>query len=392
MPPLNSMKWLFATTRFPWPIADGHWLRVYHLARTLVATGDRAAILSYPGDITGKAAYAAARVDVLPFVEEAPIERGRGRVALAPFAFDSRLATAVAQYAADFDVVVLSGARMLQYSPEAERAGNVIADLIDDPVLEYARRPYQIFEWRPWLRAVKNRIGRPRYERYFLPHVDAVTFVSESDCKSFRNRHPHSRITCVPNGVDASYFVRPSHPKDNVPDAHVRVVFAGYMGNPNNEKAASFLVEEVGPLLWTALPYTTVQLVGAEPTDTVKRLAAERVEVTGPVNDIRPYLWAATVVAVPMQSGTGIKNKVLEAWATGAAVVATSLACQGLPAEHGRNILVADSPQAFAQCLGQVIADAGLRHQLGAEARQTVVTRCSWEHAVNALRRVLIPE
>ena len=85
------------------------------------------------------------------------------------------------------------------------------------------------------------------------------------------------------------------------------------------------------------------------------------------VPDLRPYLWGAAVYACPMESGTGIKNKLLEAMAAGAPAVATPLACQGMSVRDGVQLRIADSDEAFAAALVDVLRDAGAR--LGATPR-----------------------
>jgi glycosyltransferase involved in cell wall biosynthesis len=379
------MRWLFVTSRFPWPIVDGHWLRVYHLARTLVAQGDSVAILSFPGNEEGLAAYAEAGVDVLPGPVGEYVAWGPGRVAFSPYAFDARLAEAVAAHAGRADAVVLSGAKMLQFAPEAVRARTVMADLIDDPVLEYGRRGGRSGGLRERARRVKKRVGRLRYERRYLKFVKSVTFVSQADCESFRRRHPAAPIACIANGVSLEYFERPADWPQNGKSRRT-IVFTGHMSNPNNERAAQFLVGEVAPILWRRCPEAVIQIVGAEPTDAVRALAAERVEVTGRVDDMRPYLWNAAVVAIPMQSGTGIKNKLLEAWAAGAPVVATTLACQGVTARNGENLLVADRAEEFAHRLAALLDDSDLRTRIGEMGRETTVRESTWTGAATALR------
>ena len=73
--------------------------------------------------------------------------------------------------------------------------------------------------------------------------------------------------------------------------------------------------------------------------------------------DLRPWLWGAGVYACPMESGTGIKNKLLEAMAAGAPAVATPLACQGLAVRDGEQLRMADSDEAFAAALVAVLRD-----------------------------------
>jgi glycosyltransferase involved in cell wall biosynthesis len=82
---------------------------------------------------------------------------------------------------------------------------------------------------------------------------------------------------------------------------------------------------------------------------------------------------------VPLRVGGGTRLKILDAWAMGKAVVSTSIGCEGLAAEDGRNILVRDDPESFARAVCDVLRDPALRRQLGAEGRRTVEQRYSWE-------------
>lgn len=346
------------------------------------------AVLSFEGDAAGQEAYAEVGVDVLSGLTGESVRRGRARSLAGPYAFDPAMAKAVARYAPEFDVVVLSGQRMLQYASEAAAGRSVVADLVDDPVLEYSRRGTQGLGFRDWARRCKNRFGRPRYERRFLRHVDATTFVSEADCESFSDRHPAANVVCVPNGVDIEYFRRPEQDRPSG-TSNPRIVFTGHMGNPNNERAATFLVREVAPLIWKSQPDAVFQVVGAEPTEAVCSLAAERVEVTGRVEDIRPYLWEATVVMLPMQSGTGIKNKLLEAWAARAAVVATPISCQGVPAENGQNLLLGQGARELAARALRLLSCEETRIRLAVQGRRTVEERMTWTVAANRLRATI---
>jgi glycosyltransferase involved in cell wall biosynthesis len=156
------------------------------------------------------------------------------------------------------------------------------------------------------------------------------------------------------------------------------------MSHLPNEDAAECLVREIGPHLWQECPDARIQLVGADPGDKVRSLASDRVEVTGRVPDIRPYLWDATVVAVPMRIGTGIKNKLLEAWAAGAPVVTTSMACQGVSAKAGENILVGDGAQSFCREVLSVVRQERLEDELRCASRRAACAM-SWQMMTEGL-------
>ena len=94
-----------------------------------------------------------------------------------------------------------------------------------------------------------------------------------------------------------------------------------------------------------------------------------QITVTGYVDDIRPFYCRAQVFVVPLRTGVGIRGKILEGWASGRAVVATSLACSGLRAVHGENVLVADRPEEFAQWTLALLRNPEYCQKLGESGR-----------------------
>lgn len=378
------MNWLFVTNRFPWPLEHGTHLRVFHLSRALIGQGDSVSLLSRPGPADGADAYAAAGVTLLTGPAGPAPTRGPGRTATAPHVFDAPLAESLQSCAGDFDTIVLVREKTLQYSPEARTAATVLVDVIDDPVREHNRPGANRGGISGWLRRRVFTRRQGAYERRFGLDVDRCVFVSPVDAESFSARSGYNAV-CIPNGVDTDYFSAGAvdAPTDT---GDVGVVFTGNLAYEPNDQAARFLIEHVAPRLWRACPEATFIIVGPDPSEALQALAGERVTVTGYVPDVRPYLKAAAVVSAPMRTGTGIKNKLLEAWSMGCGVVATSLACSGLAATDGENVLVADSADAHAEAIGRLIADQPQRDALGASGRQTVLTQYTWEGAAEQFR------
>jgi glycosyltransferase involved in cell wall biosynthesis len=149
------------------------------------------------------------------------------------------------------------------------------------------------------------------------------------------------------------------------------------------------LVREVLPRVVNRVPDARVVLVGRNPGDAVHALASERVEVTGTVDDVRPYLARATVFACPMRLGSGIKNKILQAWSMGRPVVATPESLGGLNAKDGFNILVRSDSNAFAEAVIELILDPRRSTLLGAEGRDTAEREYSWQFRAKQLETYL---
>ena len=147
-----------------------------------------------------------------------------------------------------------------------------------------------------------------------------------------------------------------------------------------------FFCRAVLPLVREAVPEAELFIVGSHPPPAVISLAdSPGVHVTGFVEDIRPFMAAASVYVVPLRLGVGIRGKILEAWGMAMPVVATSVACAGLSCRDGENILVADAPEEFAGHVVRLLRDPALRECLGRGGRSTAEERYSWEAAASQL-------
>ena len=372
------MTWLFATSRFPWTMTHGTHLRVYHLSRALAEAGESVSLLAYPGEPSAVAAYADAGVTISDGLTGEPPATGPGKGFLAPCVYDAALADRIQQQAGDNDVIVLVRERSLQYAPQARAARQaVIADIIDDPL-----RVQKAVSKQSGIRAWARRTGQRRHERRFAGDVDCFVFVSDVDAGAFAARNRQANVACIANGVDTVFFA-PSPDDGGEPV----VVFVGNMAYPPNDEAARRLIEQIAPRVWPSQPRARFVIVGPDPAESLKAMAGDRVRVTGYVEDVRPYLREATVVSLPMASGAGIKNKLLEAWAMGRCVVATSLACQGVEVSGDTDLLVADSDEAHADAICRAITDVSLRKRLAAAGRVVVETQYTWAQAATRLRQ-----
>ena len=224
-----------------------------------------------------------------------------------------------------------------------------------------------------------------RFEATQYRRFRRVVVVSEADRRALEALDPRMRVAVVPNGVDLEHFIPdPSARRDE----H-RLVLTGVMSFAPNVAAAEVLAREVLPRLRVVHPGAHLALVGRTPSPAVRALASlPGVEVTGEVPDVRPWLTGSRVFACPVRSGTGIRNKVLEAMACGLPCVVTPLALGGLTVEPGRHLLVGGSVDDLVGHLSQVLQDDGAALALGRAAREYVVARHGWPAAAAAYESV----
>lgn len=201
--------------------------------------------------------------------------------------------------------------------------------------------------------------------------VSAVVVCSEVD----RGRLGVSNAVVVPNGYEL-----PPQPAGELRAAHVpTILLQGTFGYEPNLDAATYLVQEIAPILRASVEDLQVRLVGRAGDATLGLADPPRVVVTGLVPEMEPELRLADVVAVPLRYGSGTRIKILEAFAHKVPVVATSLGAEGLEAVHGQHLLVADAPDEFAAACLRILNDEDLRRSLVAAAHSLFLRKYQWE-------------
>lgn len=222
-----------------------------------------------------------------------------------------------------------------------------------------------------------------RSTEYNSFHIfDALTIISEPDC----NAIPHQKngeIHIIPNGVDLDYF----HPMEA--EKKYDIAFCGNMQYEPNVRTSVYLAEQVMPLVWKQIPNATLLLAGATPKAAVRRLANDRISVSGSVADIRDSYASAQVFCAPMQSGSGLQNKLLEAMAMKLPCITSSLANDSLKAEADKEVLVGDSPQEVADHIIDLLQSKQERETLAQAGFEYVTDHYSWETYCRKLNDIL---
>ena len=191
-----------------------------------------------------------------------------------------------------------------------------------------------------------------------------------------------SEISVLPNGVDLEYF----HPSAEFQRDPETIIFSGKMSYHANISMAKYLVEEIMPRIWKFRPAARLYIVGKDPAPAIKKMTRNPlITVTGTVDDIRPFLWRATVSVVPLLYGAGIQNKILEAMATGTPVVTTCQALSALQAQPGKDLFVSDDPDGFSQAILQLIENRDLQQKTADAGVIYIRTFHSWASIVSQL-------
>ncbi|WBO24121.1 TIGR03087 family PEP-CTERM/XrtA system glycosyltransferase [Sphingomonas abietis] len=370
---------LFLAHRVPYPPDRGDKIRSYHILKHL-AERHRVHLATFADDEADEAAAEHLR----PLVAKMHVERRtRTRGAAAALALATRSSVSVKAFASKgmsafidrvladepIDRLYVFSSQMAQYAPDDRPFMMDFVDMDSEKFASYGDTATPPMRWM-WQREARRLF---HFERETARRAVVSLFVSEAEAALFRDRAKMSaeRVQVLENGIDLESYRPAPHEAGATP----LIVFTGQMDYPPNIEAADGFAREAMPAIRAAHPGARFAIVGRKPDPSLSGLG-EGIEVTGEVADVRPWLTQADVVVAPLRIARGIQNKVLEAMAMGRPVVASPQAFEGIDAEPGRDLIVADAEQAAA--VSALLADPARAEAIGAAARRQVEARYAW--------------
>jgi polysaccharide biosynthesis protein PslH len=400
------MKLLILAPSLPLPPTDGGKIRVLNLLRRAAtefdvtvlalqteATDDEAAAeLRDEGITTILVPRSPARVPRLtPRAAVRAVARGVPLAASKYYLRPYRRALVELLESTPFDLVHFEMVHMAQYLPAVRRFTNAPVLLstqnVDSDVWRRAT------DHQPsWLR--RKAFGWQadvfeRTERREGPKFDGLTAASDRDAEMYRALVPGVPVEAIDNGVDLAGYT--PQPDDEEP---ATFVYTGSYDWLPNADAVAYFCREVWGRIREALPEAQFFAVGKAPTDEMQSYhGRDGITITGRVPEVQPFIARASVYVVPLRIGGGTRLKILEAMGMGKAIVSSSIGCEALDIKPGRDLCVADGPDAFATTAIELAADAARRRELGAAGRQRVEERYGWEAIgarMNAFYRTLV--
>jgi len=286
-------------------------------------------------------------------------------------------------------VIFVYSSAMAQFVGNDRGQSRFLMDFVDvdsDKWRQYAETATFPMSW-VYAREARKLL---EFDRRVADAADASIFVSDAEAELFRTLSPVTakKTHSVANGVDCDFF-SPSHHFEtpfNGPGPHL--VFTGTMNYRPNVDAVTWFANIIFPLIRSSQPDATFTIVGAKPSHAVTALGTRAgIFVTGRVSDVRPFLAMADVVVAPLRIARGIQNKVLEGMAMAKPVVTTPQGLEGIAAQPGQHLLVAESAQEFAAAVLEVIATRG--SPVGGAARHLMETSYGWPSRLAALDQLI---
>lgn len=220
------------------------------------------------------------------------------------------------------------------------------------------------------------------YENHVITTFDGVLALSPVDAATFALVSPRTHVVTVPPGVREH---RPSGTRE--PDS---LWFLGSLDWTPNVDGLRWFMRYVWPLIKAEIPSASFHIAGrSTPQEVLAYDDGEHVVVHGEIADPTEYRESYEVGVVPLLSGSGVRVKIIEALMEHAAVVTTSIGCEGIDLEHGTHALIGDDARSFASACIQLLRDASLRETLREAGYCAVHKVYSWEHSAEQLQEAL---
>jgi len=223
------------------------------------------------------------------------------------------------------------------------------------------------------------------FEKKTCPKFEKCIVVSEVDKNILTEMCSINNFEIVPNGVDIKYF-KPNNGKTE----SNRLVWTGGMGGLYNKDAVDYFLDDIFPIIKAKIPDVKVTFVGSSPTAKLIKATqnSSGVEIAGYVDDVRPFVDAASVFIAPLRSGSGTKIKVLNALSLKKAVITTSIGAEGIDVEHKKNIIISDNAQEFAQHTIKLLENPQHAEKIAQSGRKFVEENYAWEIVFNKMKHI----
>ncbi len=396
------MHILFLTQILPYPPTSGPKVKTWHVLRYLSQRGHKITLASFvrPEELP----YIDAVRDVCAAVHVIPVHRSRvsdigyflrSLVSGRPFLVErddlAGMRSIVNQvvHSEHVDVIHADQLTMTQFAfplnikgvskPalvfDAHNAVWTITERMKDNAPFYLKPPL-------WLETKSVK----RYEGMIVSDFQATLAVTEPDRLALmeavhsygsRGNDGAAPISVIPIAVD-THQIQPVPREPN----SLNILTMGTLYYPPNADGIRWFAQDVFPLSRHTIPKATLTFVGMNPPRDFVRLAdnpESGVRVTGFVEELDPYFAESTLMVIPVRAGGGMRVRILEAFARAMPVVTTTVGLEGIQAQPGTDVLVADSPADFAQSVIGLLQDKLLQDELSANGRRLVEQRYDWQ-------------
>lgn len=387
MPKTDALSILQICKKYPHPLKDGESIAIHNLSRSLVTAGARVSMLAmntarhpYTGTDTPQAFNHYDRVEKVPVDNRIkPWAAFRNLFSADSYHISRFVSEAFAKKLTEllqrqsFDIIQLETIYLAPYIPIIRKYSNALICL----------RAHNL-EHEIWKRIVRNTPAGPkrwylqhltaklyRYEVNALQQVDLLAAITQRDLEAFQKLGFSGESVVCPIGLDLADYQRP----DTQVNGHLSMGFIGSLDWMPNIEGLQWFLQNIWPEAYQQWPAVRLHIAGRNTPDWLTSRPDLGITVHGEVPDAADFINQHPIMVVPLLSGSGMRAKILEGMALGKVVITTKLGLEGIDAEPGQDVLVADNLGEFRQALGMVVQAPQQLTRIGERARALVATR-----------------
>lgn len=284
-----------------------------------------------------------------------------------------------------FDMVFIEHLHMAQYAefirgvPILLREHNIETMMMKRYYKNASNPLEKIYAYLQWRKLKK-------YESTILNHFDCCIVLSKVDQMLLQRLSPRAKTEVIPCGVDLEYF----KPWSGVREKN-KIIFIGNLLFKPTFEGVFYFLNQIWPLIKKNRKDVGFHIVGPYPPERQAELVQyPDVTLLGYVKDVRPQMLSSAVEVVPLKIASGVRLKILEAMAMNLPIVSTSVGCEGLDVVSGKHILIADSPEGFAEKVLTLLEDEKLRNKLMKNSFALIREKYSWEGIIAQLNQLCL--
>lgn len=222
------------------------------------------------------------------------------------------------------------------------------------------------------------------WEKYYWKKAKRLAAMSQEDRQFIKSINPQLKVNVVANGVDIDFFAKTKKIKPKAPT----VLFVGNFKWLPNRDAAKYLVEEIWPHIRAKIANCKLWIVGRNPPADFKKYQSKDIKIDGSIKDIRMAYGSSNVLLAPIRNGRGTKYKILEAMATKTPIVGTPLSIEGVDAQDGKDVFIAENTKDLAKKTILILKSQTTGTNLANSAYALVSKKYNWRQISAKLDKV----
>lgn len=281
----------------------------------------------------------------------------------------------------EYDVVQLETLYLAPYvdviRAHSETIITMRAHNVEHEIWERITRNTSLLPKKWYLRYLTKKLKRFELDR--LNDYDYLIAVTEKDLKKFKDLGYKNGAIASPIGLDAERYAGVPLRKQQLGSA----CFIGSLDWMPNMEGLQWFLEKVWPVVHVFYPEFELHVAGRNTPESLKRLNIKHVNIHGEVKNAVEFINQYPIMVVPLFSGSGMRVKILEGMALGKIVITTTLGLEGIHAKHKEEVLIADSPEEFLECIGFCMAQPEKIMAMSSKACEFVETH--YDNRQNAI-------